>query len=109
MLTNESESLIVRAWQHAAEQATGHVHACAADASIQVSTQAVAHIHACAADAANEMMRPSAVYRPAIYIDGNDWCALYGENIQDGVAGFGDSPAEAMAAFDTAWAKKLGD
>lgn len=55
----------------------------------------------------NEMVRPSVVYRPAISIDGNKWCALYGENLQDGVAGFGDSPTEAMAAFDQAWNAKL--
>lgn len=55
----------------------------------------------------NEMSRPAAIFRPSISIDGNKWCALYGENIQDGVAGFGDSPAEAMVAFDKAWSEKL--
>lgn len=47
---------------------------------------------------------PSAVYRPALSIDGNQWCALYGSNLQDGVAGFGDTPADAMREFDKAWA-----
>jgi hypothetical protein len=42
-----------------------------------------------------------------ISIDGNQWCVLYGENLQDGVAGFGDSPANAAAAFDQAWFTKL--
>lgn len=46
---------------------------------------------------------PSAIYRPAISMDGDQWCALYGENLQDGVAGFGKSPALAMSAFDKAW------
>lgn len=55
----------------------------------------------------HEMQRPSVIYRPSIYIDGNQWCALYGENLQDGVAGFGDSPADAMYAFDQAWNEKL--
>lgn len=45
--------------------------------------------------------------RPSIFIDGNKWCALYGENLQDGVAGFGDSPAEAEQAFNAAWSQKL--
>lgn len=49
----------------------------------------------------------SGIYRPRIYIDGDQWCALYGDNIHDGVCGFGESPAAAMAAFDEAWAKKL--
>lgn len=55
-----------------------------------------------------ESITPSVLYRPSISIDGNQWCALYGENLLDGVVGFGDSPAEAMAAFDKEWAKKLG-
>ena len=46
---------------------------------------------------------PGTVYRPRLYLDGDRWCALYGENLQEGVAGFGMSPAEAMAAFDVAW------
>ena len=47
---------------------------------------------------------PSAVYRPELSIDGNQWCALYGANLQDGIAGFGDTPAAAMREFDKAWA-----
>lgn len=50
---------------------------------------------------------PAAIYRPAISIDGNQWCALYGEDLQSGVAGFGDSPALAMADFDRNWFAKL--
>ena len=51
--------------------------------------------------------RPSAIYRPSISIDGHQWCALYGDNLQDGVAGFGDSPAAAMLDFDAAWHRLL--
>jgi hypothetical protein len=50
---------------------------------------------------------PSAIYRPRLYKDGTDWCALYGDNLQEGVCGFGDTPAQAMAAFDAAWHKKI--
>lgn len=50
---------------------------------------------------------PSAIFRPKIYLDGNQWCALYGENLQDGVAGFGNSPALAMADFDVNWYTKI--
>lgn len=46
---------------------------------------------------------PHVIHKPALYIDGNKWCALFGENLQEGVAGFGDTPAEAMLAFDAAW------
>ena len=44
---------------------------------------------------------------PKVSIDGNQWCVLYGENLQDGVAGFGDSPLLAMFDFNKAWHKKL--
>lgn len=54
-----------------------------------------------------EMQRPSTMYKPKLYIDGDRWCALYGINQQDGVAGFGDSPAKAMENFDKRWADKI--
>ena len=50
---------------------------------------------------------PSVLYRPKIYIDGDKWCALYGDDIQDGVAGFGDSPQKAMEDFDRNFNKSL--
>lgn len=56
--------------------------------------------------AANEMQRPCVLFRPAIFLDGNEWCALYGANLQDGVAGFGESPYKAMQEFDAAWYAK---
>lgn len=56
---------------------------------------------------AYELQRPSAVYRPSLSIDGNMWCALYGDNLQDGVAGFGDTPALAMYDFDKNWNASL--
>ncbi len=46
---------------------------------------------------------PSVLMRPGLFFDGNRWCALYGANMQDGVAGFGDSPAAAMNDFDRHW------
>lgn len=53
-----------------------------------------------------EMARPSYIWRPRLFLDGNQWCALLGENIMIGVAGFGDSPEAACCAFDTAWRTK---
>lgn len=53
--------------------------------------------------AAWEHQRPSAIYRPALSIDGDQWCALYGSDIQSGVVGFGDTPEAAMADFDKSW------
>lgn len=60
-------------------------------------------------DAAWEVVRPCVLLRPRLFIDGNKWCALYGENIQDGVAGFGDSPYEAMHNFDKNYNKKISE
>ena len=40
------------------------------------------------------------------YKDGVKWCFLYGDNIQDGVAGFGDTPFDAMIDFNAAWFRK---
>ena len=61
------------------------------------------NVRLCAAEVVWEMKRPSVLYRPKLSLDGDQWCALYGENLQEGVAGFGDTPAAAMAAFDKAW------
>lgn len=58
--------------------------------------------------AATQHERPSVLYRPSLSIDGNQWCALYGDNLQDGVAGFGNSPEDAMWDFDRNWSKSLG-
>ena len=46
---------------------------------------------------------PSAIYRPKLYKDGNQWCALYGDKIISGVCGFGDTPAEAIHDFNQCW------
>lgn len=53
--------------------------------------------------ALHEYQRPSAVFRPALSKDGGMWCALLGDNLQEGVAGFGETPAKAMLAFDLAF------
>ncbi|HYD35907.1 MAG TPA: hypothetical protein VD999_07655 [Vitreimonas sp.] len=58
-------------------------------------------------NAGHELQRPSVVFKPKISLDGAAWCVLYGDNLQDGVAGFGDSPSEAMWDFDKNWHKKL--
>ena len=38
--------------------------------------------------------------KPKVSIDGNQWCVLYGENLQDGVAGFGDTLMKAIYNFN---------
>lgn len=46
---------------------------------------------------------PHVLLRPNLAKDGNKWSALYGDNIQVGVCGFGDTPAKAMEDFDKNW------
>lgn len=55
----------------------------------------------------HDLRRPSVLYRPTVVPDGTKWCALYGENLMEGVSGFGDTPQEAMADFDKAWIEQL--
>lgn len=52
---------------------------------------------------------PSVLYRPKLYKDGDMWCALYGDDIQSGVCGFGTSPEKAMCEFNKNWAKDYED
>jgi hypothetical protein len=50
-----------------------------------------------------------AVLKPSITIDGNMWCVLHGENLQDGVAGFGPTPYLAILDFNKAFHRPLPD
>lgn len=76
-----------------------------------MAANAVAHAAAMTQEtlryAIGQYERPSVLFRPRLSIDGNQWCALYGDDLQSGVAGFGDSPELAMYDFDVAWSAKL--
>ena len=48
-------------------------------------------------------MRPFMILKPRVLPDGNQWCALYGDDLQTGVAGFGVTPDEASRQFDIEW------
>ena len=52
---------------------------------------------------------PSILWKPKLFIDGNQWCALYGENLQDGISGFGESPDKAMRNFDLNWHEAIAN
>ena len=52
---------------------------------------------------AYDMRQPHVLMRPTLTRDGDQWCALYGDDLYNGVAGFGDTPAKAMINFDIAW------
>lgn len=44
--------------------------------------------------------------KPKIMLDGNKWCCLYGDNLQEGIAGFGETPIDAILDFNKAFYKK---
>lgn len=50
-----------------------------------------------------EMTRPSVIYKPRLSRDGNAWIACYGDNLQEGCVGCGETPEKAMESFDKAW------
>lgn len=50
-----------------------------------------------------DLAAPHVKMRPKVYKDGDQWCCLYGENLMEGVCGFGATPAAACAAFDAEW------
>ncbi|WEM01112.1 MULTISPECIES: hypothetical protein [Delftia] len=83
----------------------------AVEMAIRSAFDNAGHLMACVAQefsaSAHEQQRPAVLFRPALSVDGNQWCALYGDNLQDGVAGFGNTPAEAMTDFDRQWYLKL--
>lgn len=54
-----------------------------------------------------EMQRPSVLFKPELKRDGNQWCSLLGVDLQTGVAGFGDTPDQAMREFDKEWTKSI--
>lgn len=48
----------------------------------------------------DERTRPSAIFRPNLFPEGCMWCALYGKNLQEGLAAFGKTPSGALINFD---------
>ena len=54
---------------------------------------------------AQELQRVALIssLKPTLSVDGNQWCFLYGDNLQEGVAGFGDTPNLAMMDFNYNW------
>lgn len=49
------------------------------------------------------LARPSVMLGIVPFKDGDQWCTLYGANLQEGICGFGDTPDAAMQEFDKGW------
>lgn len=58
-------------------------------------------------EAMGQFERPAMLLRPRLFPDGNQWCALYGDDLQMGIAGFGSTADEALRAFDRAMHEPL--
>lgn len=52
-----------------------------------------------------EEMQLFALLKPTLTQDGDQFCVLYGDNLQTGIGGFGDTPRKAIRAFNKAWDK----
>lgn len=50
----------------------------------------------------------AATLKPKLTKDGNAWCALYGDDLQVGISGWGDTPAKALFAFEIAMCSPTG-
>ena len=42
---------------------------------------------------------PKEVLLITVSLDGDQWCALLGDDLQEGIAGFGDSPIESLESL----------
>lgn len=75
--------------------------------SAYASAKFVDAVNEAAQDITRAYTRPSVAFRPVLSIDGNQYCALFGADLQSGVAGFGDTPEQAMQDFDNNWRRPL--
>ena len=50
-----------------------------------------------------EEMNLVSILKPKIYMDGSQWCVLYGEDIIEGICGFGTTPRMAILEFNKAF------
>ena len=50
-----------------------------------------------------KMNAPSFMLKPKLFLHKGTWCALLGDDLKTGVAGFGQSPDLAYQDFDKNW------
>ena len=46
-----------------------------------------------------KILKTIGALKPKFSIDGNQYCFLYGEDLQKGISGFGDTPYDAAVNF----------
>ena len=47
------------------------------------------------------------ILKPTLSKDGNQFCVLYGDDLQVGIAGFGDTPYKAILDWNKEWHRSL--
>ena len=72
-------------------------HQEAAERCVRESAEEESYCHLCYSP-----LHPDGHY-VRVFMDGDQWCVLMGSNIQEGIAGFGSTVAEAFAEFGKAW------
>ncbi len=63
-------------------------------------------ILSCEFDAAYRRAQWAVVLGLKPFKDGDQWCVLYGGDLQDGIAAFGETPEKAIYNFDEAMRTK---
>ena len=81
------------------------------DQDSNMAANAVCHAAVMAQESIQQAMacqtEPSVLYKPRLFPEGDQWCALFGVDLQSGVCGFGASPADAMSNFNANWYSPL--
>ncbi len=71
------------------------------DAIRSIGLDHITHLATCALqEVSAEYTRPFITMKPDMSVDVNQYCFLHGPNLQEGVAGFGDTPEKAALNFD---------
>jgi hypothetical protein len=78
-----------------------------ADSSQRQHNEIMRHQSDITAHVEREEYNLFSLLKPELFIDGNKWCCLYGENIQDGIAGFGNTPWKSIIDFNFQWHEPL--
>lgn len=73
-----------------------------------MTSEVVMHVRQAAERIAEEWCRPSLAQKPTLSKDGDMWCVLLGDNLQEGISGFGPDPFYALVAFDRAFTRESG-
>ena len=64
--------------------------------------EALQHYEKMLVEAERLVLTRFSMLKPSIIRDGDQWCVLYGKDLQEGIAGFGNTPIQAIANWNKA-------